>query len=153
MLGKGLSRNIGFHQLHLDYGIPIGKAPFRGKLLCLSMLVSREFSLFDQDVEEGLASKLVPHRLKSAAHAFVVVPLALRIGQAEHGLRDLVQEFLRLDGVLPCGVLADVRIQLLVVRTNFRNVIVELPQTQEFVVVWGARPFRDAQPFLVDVHL
>ena len=78
-------------------------------------------------------------RSNFAAHRGIVLALALRIGQAQHGFRQLVEQFLRLLCKIARRKLANVRVHLAVVFSNLGRIVFELLKPQQLVVTESGR--------------
>ena len=87
-----------------------------------------------------------------AAQRRVVFALALRVGQAEHGLGQLVEQILRLLGKLAGGELAHVRVHRAVVLADLGRVVLELFQPQQLIMVQRPGRFGDLQPVAINVE-
>ncbi len=149
---QSLSSRFSFDKLHLHHGVAIGQAALPRELGRLATLFAGQLPLLDENVEQRLSAELILGCLEDAAQALVVVTFPLGIGQAQHGLGDLVQQLLRLHRVLPGGVLTHAAVQLLVVIPDLGRVVLEPLEPEQLIVVRWTRPIRNAQPFLVEIH-
>ena len=78
------------------------------------------------------------------AKAAVIFLFELFIGEAEHRFGQLVEEQLRLIGILAGRIFPHMAIQFFVIFSDLIDVVFELNQPQQLIVVRRARPFGDS---------
>ena len=106
-------------------------------------------SLFDQNAVHRGSSPLV--FFKNPPLALIVVTFSFRIGQAQHALGELVQQFLRTHRILARRIFSDVAVQFFVVVANLLRIVLELREAQQRVVIERSW-FLNAEPVLVDIN-
>ena len=107
---------------------------------------------FTRIAAERATRSLWPRFRGDAAPAFVVLAFSFGIGQAEHGLGQLVQKLLRPGRILTGCVFSDVCVELLVIRPDFLGVILEFDEAQQLVMSGGPGSFRYAEPAFVNIQ-